>query len=275
MDWRGCVYFWQLCSICKRKRFMGRVPLRYGVARYVSSRLPGLDVAEMEAGLVQVKEAGLVIEEDGHLVIDGWARQQTDPTGAERQARWRAKQKADDETERNALRRYGDSHVTTDLRTEIENREEEEEEPPIPPNGGKASSRSSLAPSADEQHLIDVWKDVHDHPRAKPTTSRLGAIRARMREGYSVDELEKAIRGARSDPALYQEGGKVYDSMETILNPSRLDRCIRYADNPPTTVQKQPQRKLNYAQQITQTEDGRWIDGRGFEVNDPSKPIDW
>src|SRR5262245_32730207 len=47
--------------------------------------------------------------------------------------------------------------------------------------------------------LFDYWRDRLNHPRAKPTEDRKRKVRARLREGYSVEDLARAIDGcARS-----------------------------------------------------------------------------
>lgn len=105
VDWRGRVYFWQLCSVCKRKDFRGTVPKAYASEAYIASQLPGIDPQHMLSGKMLCEEAGLTrTEDDGSVVIDGWRRRQTDPTGAKRQADWRARQKGKTVTDSNALR---------------------------------------------------------------------------------------------------------------------------------------------------------------------------
>ena len=43
--------------------------------------------------------------------------------------------------------------------------------------------------------LIDTWKDVTGHPKSKASKDRVDLVKARLKDGYSVEQLELAIVG--------------------------------------------------------------------------------
>lgn len=48
----------------------------------------------------------------------------------------------------------------------------------------------------DIREVFDYWREQTDHPRARLLRERVQKIRARLREGFTVDELKRAIDGA-------------------------------------------------------------------------------
>jgi hypothetical protein len=59
--------------------------------------------------------------------------------------------------------------------------------------------------------------------KALGSQAALGQFRARMEDGYTLDELRAASRGAHSDEFLRVNG---YDRPETILAASKIGRYI-------------------------------------------------
>lgn len=103
------------------------------------------------------------------------------------------------------------------------------EEPPIPPASGTQPAEpvqgvEPKPPKADEH--ADAIRDVFDHWRsvmAKGTRAvlnkkRESKIRARLGEGYSTDELKRAIDGCKASPHHQGQNdtGAVYDDIELI-----------------------------------------------------------
>lgn len=266
MDWRGCVYFWQLCSITKRKGFRGEVPCSYASASYIAAQLRGMVAADMESGREQAVSAGLIVDGDP-VIIDGWHRQQTDPTGADRQARYRKKRNgASRVTRRDVTLR--DGGVTTDLDRDRDG------DTKIPgPKGPSSSPASPDTTTETVQTLFDHWRVVHNHGNAKLTSDRRSKVKARLRDGYTVQDITEAIEGALVDPALQQnERGVVYDDLATICKDGRtLERCRSYAGAPPVPKAAPQARKLTKTQDIRQQADGTWIDGYGRLCRDPNE----
>lgn len=64
-------------------------------------------------------------------------------------------------------------------------------------------------PSTHPQHaamvaLVERWKRVCGHPRAKVSRDRLDLIKARLKDGYEVRHLELAIDGIAAYPYVVQ-----------------------------------------------------------------------
>ncbi|MDL4071730.1 replication protein [Klebsiella quasipneumoniae] len=75
-------------------------------------------------------------------------------------------------------------------------------------------------PKVDPVRLVFThWQQEHDHPSAKLDDKRRKRIKARLAEGFTVDELCRAITGAKGDPWLMGKNPsrKRYDGIETLL----------------------------------------------------------
>lgn len=54
--------------------------------------------------------------------------------------------------------------------------------------------------------LIDRWKERTDHPRSKASNDRFDVIVARLKDGYSFEEIELAIDGIAAYPFVTKAG---------------------------------------------------------------------
>lgn len=54
--------------------------------------------------------------------------------------------------------------------------------------------------------LIERWKVATGHPRAKNSDDRFDVIKARLREGYTIEQLELAIDGIGAYPYVSTNG---------------------------------------------------------------------
>ena len=79
---------------------------------------------------------------------------------------------------------------------------ESEEEAKQPP-----SVSVSVSSSKKELHLFEFWRKRREEivgtnagPRMQPNKKRMSKIRARMKEGYSVDSLKEAVEGCLMTP---------------------------------------------------------------------------
>lgn len=101
-------------------------------------------------------------------------------------------------------------------RSEIEqSRSEEGSEERIPPN---ALAVIDPPPASPAVQVFNHWKLAMKHPNAKFTPERRRRVEARLREGYTVDELKAAIDGCLLS-TFHQGGntdGKVFDDLELI-----------------------------------------------------------
>ena len=80
-------------------------------------------------------------------------------------------------------------------------------------------------PSTTTTEVLEVyehWKRACRKPRAKLTADRRSKVRARMREGYSVADLRKAIDGA----ARHAFGSGVWRSTSVRVRPSARRRAM-------------------------------------------------
>lgn len=83
--------------------------------------------------------------------------------------------------------------------------------------------------TSDIEQVFSLWQVVHKHPHAKLDKKRQARIKARLGEGYTVDELCNAIRGAKHDTWLMGKNpdGKIYDGLQTILREAEtVDRYL-------------------------------------------------
>lgn len=83
--------------------------------------------------------------------------------------------------------------------------------------------------------VFSHWQNVHGKAKAKMTTQRLQKIKARLNEGYKIDQLFRAIEGVKLSP--YHMGKNdsctVYDDLTTILRDgSQVEKFSALADNP-------------------------------------------
>jgi hypothetical protein len=68
----------------------------------------------------------------------------------------------------------------------------------LEPSKGTTTRRTAHADDVDA--IFEAWREATDHPRAKLDKARRAKIEARLKDGYSRDELIVAVRGiARSE----------------------------------------------------------------------------
>ena len=80
--------------------------------------------------------------------------------------------------------------------------------------------------SIDVSELFAYWQQRCGRAHAKLTNDRRGKIKARLGEGYTVDQIRQAIDGAALD-AFVDEKGKRFDDIELICrNGSKLESFI-------------------------------------------------
>lgn len=109
--------------------------------------------------------------------------------------------------------------------------------PPTPPRGGD-TTRAELKKQA--RVVFVHWQEVHNHPKAQFDSRREARIRARFKEGYTVDQLKLAISNAKHDKWLMGENpdNAVHDAIKTVLRDAEMvDRLTRtrVEEHPPLT----------------------------------------
>ncbi len=77
--------------------------------------------------------------------------------------------------------------------------------------------------------VFEHWQRVMNHPRAKLDASRRRVIAARLKEGYTVEQIKAAIDGCKASD-FHQgknDAGAVYDGLTLICrNAEKLDFFI-------------------------------------------------
>jgi hypothetical protein len=93
------------------------------------------------------------------------------------------------------------------------------------PNGGPEpaaqSPRKDKPGAAEARRVFDAWRELHAHPGPAPKFDgkRQARILARLREGFTTEQLCQALRGALKHSWLMGENpsGRKYDGIQTIL----------------------------------------------------------
>ncbi len=108
--------------------------------------------------------------------------------------------------------------------------------PSLPPTGqDRTEQNRTKNPSKTEAELFAFWQEATRHPQAKLTDERRRKIRQRLDEGYTVEQIRQAIRGAAVG-AFVDERGKRYDDLELICrNGTKLESFIDRADAKPVS----------------------------------------
>lgn len=98
-------------------------------------------------------------------------------------------------------------------------------------------TKNGRAPAVDDEQrtvsdLFEHWQLRCNHPTSKPTRERRQKIAARLREGYTVEQIRAAIDGAARDPFV-NDAGKRFDDLELICRTgSKLESFIDRAAPP-------------------------------------------
>jgi hypothetical protein len=85
------------------------------------------------------------------------------------------------------------------------------------------------------------WQAVMDHATAKLTPGRRKCIDARLRDGYTPDQLKQAVDGCKS--SAYHQGGNdrqaVYDDLTLICRSGeKVEQFLGYLRKPSVAVVK-------------------------------------
>lgn len=179
------------------------------------------DVPEKVAASAMEKLRAVgVIEDDGHFEwvhdFEEWnPGPKSDATNAERQRRYQAKLKAAHDAVSNGVSDETPAPVLTATNAppcvegELEGEREREKTSPAA-SGGVAESRSAIA-----RRVFAHWQAACNHPTARFTNDRRSKVEARLREGYTEQQLLAAVDGAARAP-FTNEQGKTFDDLELI-----------------------------------------------------------
>lgn len=202
---------------------------------------------------------------DGTLSVHGWALRAERLKAAGRKAKERASRRV------TPVSRPGPSgsrpDVDVDGRTDVDGRRrtdgrsigsEDRTSPPPPPSdvGGVVVDRDVTpgnVPEASETELELVGEETRGtksaatraaidrvvehyrshHPQARPGERERKLIRARLAEGYTVEQIQRAIDGNTASPFNRGENeqGRTYQTLELIVrNSDKVAQFIRLAD---------------------------------------------
>ena len=113
---------------------------------------------------------------------------------------------------------------------------------PTPPHSADAEAPTSEQPSDSKlqrralaRQVFEAWRQDTGHHRSKLDRKRQARIEARLRDGYSAEELIAAITHRRNDPFLMGGGpdGRVFDGIETLLRDAAQVERLRDLTAPP------------------------------------------
>jgi hypothetical protein len=139
-----------------------------------------------------------------------------------------------------------------DVRAELRELERSMGEPPQLKLLGEPGPAEPSAPGPSLKEATGLvfahWQKRCNHPKARLTPERAGKIMARLKQGYSVDDLLAAVDGCASSAfhSGTNETGAVYDDIELICrNGSNVERFAAMAgarfEPAPSTPEAQAQ----------------------------------
>lgn len=105
---------------------------------------------------------------------------------------------------------------------------------PMSPDPLVEPSEEPLVEPPAELRVFQFWKEHLNHPKAHFDDKRRKAVVARLRAGYSVDDLILAVRGCKLTPHNMgqNERQEIYDDLELICrDTSRVERFMARAAN--------------------------------------------
>lgn len=83
------------------------------------------------------------------------------------------------------------------------------------------------------QEVFSFWKETMNHSKTTLSQKRKTAIKSRLKEGFTVEEIKQAVRGCKLSPHHQgqNESGAIYDDIELICRTDdKLRRFMRYAE---------------------------------------------
>ncbi len=205
---------------------------------------------------------GFLEEEGEELIIHGWTEEQ----GAHVAKVSRDRSKPDGRTSRKAPEEIPTFPCETpaslpqeslqtparDIRgqREIESKKEKETTLSGKPDlvvvldSESAPEETTPAPERDAvSGVFDYWRQRTGYARAKLDDKRRRAVKARLKDGYSPEDLRRAIDGCMLTPhnCGQNERGERYDDLELICRSGpQVDRFMRNATDPPKAEKRGP-----------------------------------
>ena len=104
--------------------------------------------------------------------------------------------------------------------------------PSSKPLTSKTKTKTNVPPSGETAEVFAYWQGVMNHPQAKLDSKRLKAIKARLADGYTVDQICRAVDGCKLSPHHMgqNETQTVYDDIELICRDvPKLEKFMGWA----------------------------------------------
>jgi hypothetical protein len=79
----------------------------------------------------------------------------------------------------------------------------------------EARERADVVPTDPACALFAYWQRTCGHPQARPTRERTSKVKARLKDGYTPEQIRIAIDGA-ARAAFVADNGKRFDDLELI-----------------------------------------------------------
>ena len=101
--------------------------------------------------------------------------------------------------------------------------------------------------SVDVRGVFDYWREVMEHPNAVLDNKRSRAIAARLKHGYSVEQLKRAVDGCRASPWHQGQNDRhqVYDDIELICRDAKRVEAFLTKAEGVSQHQRDEQRELD------------------------------
>lgn len=180
----------------------------------------------------------LILTEDKTVAVTQWAKRQfesdssTDRVKKHRQKHREAVPETADETLHVTFQEQPKPVAETAPETESDTDSEQSQ---------KKETDSAATPPVrrvdDVKLVFDHWREVMGHPLAKlgdNGSKRYRAVAGRLKDGYSVDDLRKAVEGCKRTPWNMGENdrGGIFDDLELICrDAAHVDRFLSVALN--------------------------------------------
>jgi hypothetical protein len=185
----------------------------------------GFSKSDIQAMIDELVDAGLLVEYEvdgkAYWRVTGWKHQKID------QPTYRHPQPNGDLPSTPNRRRTPDECSPNNSRANGE----------CSPQEGKGKGEGSKTPMSGKPdspaEIFAYWQQIMGHPRAKLDAKRRKKINDRLNDGYTQDDLRKAIEGCRKSPHHMGENDRstVYDGLELICRDAEhVDRFIAMAE---------------------------------------------
>ena len=180
-----------------------------------AERSDGMFQAFAEIKLIEL------VEDDGEITItipnfSEWQRPRA-LSGAERTREWRARRSDGDEARRSVT--LCDARDGRQDKTRQDSKKEniQKKEEPEPSSSSESSTRDLPVKEVFNHWKSETWSGKGKEPIL--TTARRNRIKARLKEGFSSDDLKQAISGLSADPFYRGDNdrGTAFLGIETLL----------------------------------------------------------